>query len=386
MHPTPSTLADAHHVIHADPTRGDGFALGWDHARHGLVPPAELLREGSPVDQGWRAGRTIFGRRSPDSVRSTRLWLRLRAQAWHRGEVFDPSQVTPEFLTQIHTDRCPVLRVPLGGAAGDAAAAVVQPLDPHAGYIVGNLVVMSQQAARALAEVDTHEALRRFQEASRRMQDVDGLTAAAWARLAALRSFATPLPFAEATRVPLAVLPPVRALLVNPAQRLQAAVTLHFAAPGWSGRTRSLAAWLPAPDLRYDFNLFVGAMAARVLEAGREPQRLHLALENAWLHERVQRRWQHFLLHLGETGVAALLPRALAPEAKATRFRPAAAASRGVRHAEGSPAAPSAVGEQGRLQAPGTGSGAPPSAAVGCRLSQTHCRAHAPSDVGRTAA
>ena len=127
---------------------------------------------------------------------------------------------------------------------------------------------------------------------------------------AALRAFATPLAFAEAARLPLAVLPPNRTRLLNAAQGLQALVTRFFATPGWSARCRALAQMLPQHTLRHDFNLFVGAMAPRVLEAGTEPAPLRRALEDAWLQERVQRRWQHLVLSLGETATEALLERA----------------------------------------------------------------------------
>ena len=49
-----------------------GFQIGWDHAHHGLVPPAGLLLDGTPIGQGWRAGRAVFGRRTLDR-KSTRL-------------------------------------------------------------------------------------------------------------------------------------------------------------------------------------------------------------------------------------------------------------------------------------------------------------------------
>jgi hypothetical protein len=385
MNQCPLILADADPATHGDPASRDGFAVGWDQARHGLVPAADLLRESTPLDQGWRAGRAVFGRRSLACTRTTRLWLQLRTQAWRQQDTFDGAQVTPEFLAQIHTHRCPVLRVPLGGAAGDADAAVVQRLDPRAGYVAGNLVVMSQHAAQALVEVDVREASRRFQQARASGRDVRDLAAPAWARLATLRAFAMPLSFAEATQLPLAVLPPVGVQPVNTAQRLQAALTLQFTAPGWSGRTRALGTTLPEPALRHDFNLFVGAMAARVLEAGHERHLLRMALEDAWLHERVHRRWQHFLLNLGEAGTATLLQRAGAPAPEAAHVRFATAAWRSARRKKDSPAGPSPAGECWRLQAPGTGSGAPPSVAVGYRLSQTHCPANHRFDAGRTA-
>ncbi len=42
-----------------------GFDIGWDHAHHGLVPPAELMHADTPVCQGWMAGRAVFSRRTP---------------------------------------------------------------------------------------------------------------------------------------------------------------------------------------------------------------------------------------------------------------------------------------------------------------------------------
>lgn len=310
--------AHAAATVTADPCESTGFEIGWDHAHYGLVPPPGLLLAGTPVCQGWMAGKAVFGRRVLAATRAVRLWLELRTLAWRQGVAFDSQQVTPNHLAQIHSPICPVLRQPLGGAAGDALAAVVQRLNPHAAYAAGNLATLSQRAAQALSGVDAAQAVRCARRAERSaggipgMQDglVDGLSAPAWWRLASLRSFATPLPFFEAACLPLAVLPPNRVRLLNSAQGLQALVTLQFVAPGWSQRARALAAMLPAHTLRHDFNLFVGALAPRVLEAGPAPQAVRFALEDAWLHERVQRRWQHFVLSLGEAATEALLQRA----------------------------------------------------------------------------
>ena len=307
----PQVNPDSQTTTAADAT---GFDIGWDHAHHGLVPPAELLLEGTPIGQGWRAGRAVFGRRTLATGRATRQWLALRTQAWRQGIPFENQQVTAHYIAQLHAAQCPVLRRPLGGPAGHADAAVVERLNPQAGYAAGNLAVMSQAAAQARKGVDVLEALRRANGHKFGAQGSGaaetGLDAAAWWRLAALRAFVTPLPFHEAARVPLAVLPPNRVRLLNAAQGLQALVTRLFMTCGWAARTRALAQWLPAHTLRHDFNLFVGAIAPRVLEAGNEPLALRRALEDAWLQERVQRRWQHFVLSLGETATEALLERA----------------------------------------------------------------------------
>jgi hypothetical protein len=297
-------------AISADPCERTGFEIGWDHAHHGLVPPPGLLLTGTPVCQGWMAGKAVFGRRVLAATRPVRLWLELRTQAWRHGLAFDTLQVTANHLAQIHSTRCPVLRDALGGATGEPLAAVVQRLNPQAGYAAGNLATLSQQAANALQGTDVQTAVRHARQAERTQQPVLGLHAAAWWRVATLRAFATPLPFFEAATLPLAVLPPNRVRLLNSAQGLQALVTLQFATPGWSQRARRLAAMLPAHTLRHDFNLFIGALAPRVLEAGHDAQAVKRALEDAWLLERVQRRWQHFVLSLGETATEALLQRA----------------------------------------------------------------------------
>jgi hypothetical protein len=265
------------------------------------------------VTQGWMAGKAVFGRRTLATTRHTRQWLALRLLAWRRGLTFEGGQVNANYLAQIHVEHCPVTRELLGGAAGQPEAAVVQRLNPQAGFAAGNLAVMSQLAAQARQGVDMMQAVRQARALEAQgagAAAVGGLDAGGWWRLAVLQSFATPLPFHEAARLPLAVLPPNRVRLLNAAQGLQALATMLFAAPGWSARCRDLAALLPAHTLRHDFNLFVGALAPRVLEAGRDAPSLRRALEDAWLQERVQRRWQHLVLSLGEAATEQLLEHA----------------------------------------------------------------------------
>ncbi|MBX3636900.1 MAG: hypothetical protein KF683_16125 [Rubrivivax sp.] len=293
----------------ADAIDRTGFDLGWDHARHGLVPAPELLHEATPVGQGWRAARATFGQRTLAASAPLRLQLALRTAAWRQGISFDVLQVTPNHLAQIQSTRCPVLRCALGGATSEPTAAVVERLNPQAGYAAGNLVVMSRRAAEARAGLDLLDLVRRARRAERAGEPEDGLPAAAWWRLAALQSYATPLRLHEAASLPLAVLPPNRVRLLNAAQGLQALLTLQFVAPGFSQRLRDVAAQLPEHTLRQDFNLFIGALLPRVLEAGDEPAARRRALEDAWLGERVQRRWQHFVLSLGEAALETLLQR-----------------------------------------------------------------------------
>ncbi|MCW5612340.1 MAG: hypothetical protein KIS83_16940 [Rubrivivax sp.] len=293
----------------ADAIDRTGFDLGWDHARHGLVPEPALLHEATPVGQGWRAARATFGPRTLAASAPLRLQLALRTAAWRQGIAFDALQVTPHHLAQIQVVRCPVLRCTLGGAPAAPTAAVVERLNPQAGFAAGNLAVMSRRAAEARAGLDLLDLVRRARRAECAGEPEDGLPAAAWWRLAALQSYATPLRLHEAASLPLAVLPPNRVRLLNAAQGLQALLTLQFVAPGFAERLRGVAALLPEHTLRQDFNLFVGALLPRVVEAGDEAGARRRALEDAWLGERVQRRWQHFVLSLGEPAVEALLQR-----------------------------------------------------------------------------
>lgn len=283
------------------------FEIGWDHARHGLVPCASLMA--TPMAQGWHAARAVFGQRTLAATRHVRQWLRLRLQAWQEGAAFEGLQVTPHYLSQIDAETCPVTRRPLGGP-DVADEPLVARLRQDAGYAAGHLVVVSRAAWRALVAVDCAAAIDRAERLARDGGTHDGLDAAAWARLAALTSFAVALPQVRAARVPLRALPPNRVRVLSAAQGLQVLLTLRLAAPGWSRRARAIAELLPAA-LRHDFNLFVGAIAPRLLAISAEatPREQRWAQEDAWADARVQRRWQHFAVQLGEAETEALLAR-----------------------------------------------------------------------------
>lgn len=287
------------------------FDIGWDHAAHGLVPPLSVLHAAAPIYQGWQAAKALFGPRTRTSRRASRQWLALRLRAWQEGVFFDNELVTANYLGQIQADTCPVMRTPLTGVAGSPDESIVTRINDKAGYIAGNLVTLSSRAVQARATTDISQAVRRARQAELVGEPVSGLDAAAWWRLAALASFGQRLPFAEACALPMAMLPPNRVRVVNAAQGLQALITRIFMSPGWSTRCRDLAHMLPEHTWRLDFNLFVGAMAPRVLEAPTDLTRRRLALEDAWLQDRVQRRWQHLLLSVGEAGIQNMLDRAL---------------------------------------------------------------------------
>lgn len=303
-----------------------GFDIGWEHARHALVPPAALVLAdapaASPVGQGWRAGRAVFGTRTAAATRAVRRWLALRLQAWQEGVVFEDHQVTPQHLVQLDTRFCPVTRKPLGGAPDGDDAPVLVRLRDDAGYAAGNLLLLSRAAARAKAGRSAVQLLDLAARQARIPSDLpakatatagdDGaLDADAWARLATLASFAIELPQAEAARVPLRALPPNRVRVLNPAQGLQVLLTLRLQAAGWSRRAAAMADLLPRQALRHDFNLFVGALAARLMAIpGDADARLQRwAQEDAWACPRVQRRWSHLMLQFAADEADAWLQR-----------------------------------------------------------------------------
>ena len=304
----------------ASATDRTGFELGWDHAHHGLVPPAGLLLAGTPVSQGWLAGKAVFGRRTLLSTRPLRVWLRLRTEAWLAGLDFDAASITPLWLAQIEPTHCPVTRQRLGGAAGAADAPVTVMLPGPAGCVAGKLLVLSQRAAAALDKV--RQCVGKVLAETRLVESgtrpaLPGLNSEETLRLASLMGLSTALPHIDAARLPLRVLPPPHLCPCNVAQQLQALLTLQFMRPGWSERLRTLADHLPEVSsqatLRHDFNLFVGALAPRLLAAGpgADTRATQMALEDAWGDARVQRRWLQLALQLGAEGSALLLQRAV---------------------------------------------------------------------------
>lgn len=291
----------------ADPV---AWAIGRDHARHGLTPPTAHLQAESPVHQGWRAGRAVFGTRTLAATRWVRRWLRLRLSAWMEGRAFEDVQVSPHFLRQIDVGTCPVTRE----AIADGDAGVVCLFD-RAGAAAGNLITLGARAAAARSATGWEQALA---IAARLTADgagsLDGLTAAEWSRLGVLMSLATPLPHHVAATVPLRALPPNRVKVLNPVQALQVMLTLQFAHAGYARRLVTLAALLPTSDVRQAFQVFMHTLLARRLSAGHAADRtaVRQALEDSWADPLVQRRWQRLALRLTPADCERLLQRAAA--------------------------------------------------------------------------
>lgn len=277
------------------------FELGWDYAHYGTVPPAEHLHPLSPVRQGWEAGRQAFGRRTLQPNRFVRKWLQLRLSAWLRGRVFEVQQVNPAFLRHIDVPVCPITRDALTHGTGELSDASVDRVFNDAAYAAGNLAVMSTRANRAKAAygVDDAMAFVRQIEAGK-LEQVDGLSAEHWARIAVLMSFATPMPHAKAANLPLLVLPPNRLRVLNPVQSLQVMLSLQFTRTGHARRCAALAALMPSAEAKYAFNAFMHTLLARRLAAGRVACAVaeRHAVEDLWRDPLINLRWQRLALRL----------------------------------------------------------------------------------------
>lgn len=302
------------------------FEIGWDFAHHRLTPPVAHLHADSPVRQGWSAGRAVFGARTLRPGRSVRQWLALRLHAWQHGIAVEPVQVTPHFIGQLQATHCLVTGQPLTDATdargADSDGTLVR-LNPRAAAAAGNLAQLSRLAAQAAA-LGCETALQRARQldahvrtdtptgsASTPPDRIDGLDADAWARLALLASFATPLPHAVAAGLPLRVLPPNRVRVLNPVQALQVVLTMQFCDAGYARRLVAWAALMPGSEVRQAFQLFMHTLLARRLSAGPvlDDAAARRAMEAAWADALVQRRWQRLALLLTPAQCEQLLQR-----------------------------------------------------------------------------
>lgn len=289
------------------------FEIGWDFAHHRLTPPVAHLHADNPVRQGWSAGRAVFGHRTLRPTRSTRQWLALRLQAWQQGWAFESVQVTPHLLARIEVPTCPVMQAALTDGLGGDSDGVVARMNPAAAVAAGNLAMISAGAQRAKGDQDWPGAWARAEQIDNGDgATLDGLDAAAWRRLAVLMSFATPMPHAQAARLPLLVLPPNRLRVLNPIQALQAMLTLQFCDGGYARRLVALAALMPSSDARQAFQIFMHTLLARRLAAGPvlDEGGARRAMACAWADALVQRRWLRLSERLDARACEQLLQRA----------------------------------------------------------------------------
>jgi len=316
------------------------FAIGWDHAHHGLPLPSPAEGHDGALHNGWRAGMATFGERMLPPTAAVQQWLQLRLQAWEQGCSVELMQVTPRLLQKLAVPHCPITREPLQGAS--AVAGGVDRVRHDAGVAAGNLAVMSHRAIAARRALDASAciAIARQLESDRDRgaaglagsvasrpasttvgrPDSAALSAAQWSRAAVLASFVEPMDHARACELPLLVLPPNRLRLFNPAQALQALVSQQLLASGWSLRINAIESLIPTPAARRAFRSFFQALLPRVLEAGARDDavRLRWAIEDGWRHAAVMQRWVRFALLMGsaacERVVMAAASAGLAPD------------------------------------------------------------------------
>jgi hypothetical protein len=301
-----------------------GFELGWDYAHHNVLPPAPYGQEPSPLRNGLLAGAATFGLRTLQPTRHVRKWLQLRLHAWLRGRSVELVQVTPHYLQQIDVSHCPITRVPLSSATLQGSDASVDRVRSDAAYAAGNLVVMSTQANHAKAAHTHHSAWAQAEAVrSSGLGGQGGLTADQWQRVAVLCSFVEPMAHEAAVALPLVVLPPNRLRLFNPAQALQAFISLQLLQPGWSQRVARFEDLLPGKALKRAFQTFFHALLPRVLEAAgprTEPQALRWAIEDAWRNPLALQRWVAFASQLSPAQCEALVARASAKKLATQRM------------------------------------------------------------------
>jgi hypothetical protein len=234
-------------------------------------------------------------------------WWRLQGDARRRGRGVEPLLVTPRFLARIDSAVCPVQRTPLG-----PRTAVVVALRDDATVAAGHLATLSPAAAAATpgrwqdawAAADTAA-----DTAAATSSETGPLDAAAWRRLAVLRSFVQPLQPAEVARLPLHVLPPNRLRVLSPVQGLQVAATLALRGADRAVRLLQMATLARDEDTRQALRVWLLTLLARCpADLDRlAPAAARQALEDLWADALLQRRWERLALRLADHDAERLL-------------------------------------------------------------------------------
>lgn len=301
--PAPRAAAHDGAARTLDAFESQGFAIGWDYAFHGVVPPVDHLYPGHPVRLGWEAHRArALVQPRPTASASDRwplsAWLGLRLTAWLRALPLEPVAVTVSLIRRLRVTHCPITREVLTWEAGLETDAQVIVLNDAAGVAAGNLAVVSARAAAARAlchhAQQAHERARAL--ATPGATDA-GLQAAAWRRLAGLMSLATPMPHVQISTQALAVFPPPRVRVLNASQAVQTMLSSLWMGPGYARRLADVSACLAQPLQRRRLSQLMSALLARRLEQGwsANSQQARCALEEAWSHPSVLRRWQELM-------------------------------------------------------------------------------------------
>lgn len=284
-----------------------GWQIGADHARWGRPLPLAHLHPGSPLGQGWLASRQRrLGEANPARVQ----WLALRLQAWLEGLAYDETLLTPHHLQQLRVQHCPVTRLALQDEIGHPQQPAWVTLDRAAGYRAGRVVMLSQQARLALG-TRSLAALRALAAQSHALgAPIEGLDAAAWARLAALLAWVTP---SDACPLPLPLLPPNRLHIHAPLRALQAWIGRQLGEAGWSRRLLQLHDALPGVAARQAVTGLSAALAPHALMLPAADTERRARLDDLWSEARVQRRWLQLAESLASDDLEHLLLNLPAP-------------------------------------------------------------------------
>ena len=288
-----------------DATHDSPFAIGWDHAHHGLTPPLERLCINPRLRHGFQAGRAAFGRRTLAASTPVREWLALRLEALATGCAFETVRLTPRYLARLAVAHCPVTREPLAAAAGVEAGWRVARVRRDAGYAAGNLVRLGLRAEAAQARLGPALELLRVGAADTNERHA-GLTLAQARRLAVLRSFVQPLAH-EAAALPLLLLPPPGLLLFNPLQALQCGITRAFGEPTPDQRLAALREALEDAASQALFDAFIAAYRSALAQVAPGQPATRWVLEDAWADGAALGRWKRFARMLGAARCEALL-------------------------------------------------------------------------------
>ena len=163
---------------------------------------------------------------------------------------------------------------------------------------------MGRSAAAALQGRTLAQLKELALHAARQAEALEGLDAAAWARLVSLVAMVHPTGGEPCLS---RLLPPNRLRLPDPQRALQAWLTRQLRHAGWSQRLLALHDALPGVPARQAMSGLSAALAPHALALPASGVALRWALEDLWLDARVQRRWALLLAEVSPLTIERLL-------------------------------------------------------------------------------
>ncbi len=296
--------------------RSTGFELGWDMARHGMPMPDDLGRMVPEFAEGWGAAHEHFGARTVKPDTYTRKWLTVRGSALRRNRIFD-SEVTPAFLRSVAMPHCPVMRTPLAYGTkladrDDRLIWSVDRLNNNAGYVVGNVLILSERANKAKG----NHGFRELQAMAQLAQDAsdgmhEGLTVLEWSRLAYLAALVCrDVSWREIAKLPMRVFLPPSVTISDPLPGIQwklSALPETHRSP--EEGTAYLLKLFPSKHLQRAVRLLVEAfyLAVDADESDDEERPHRWVVEDAWENPVVQTYWHKLIDVMSDDDKASLV-------------------------------------------------------------------------------